>query len=140
MIARLLLIGCLVITFASLGCKRDARQNGVVDYGALRELVIKHVKDGSISPDNTGKASLPEDEKAVCSGGCIYVSSDAIGGLLLVFVDSDKVDGLSPASGLLYCEDGVTNLWSARRVRIANINWMLVRPQDSQFCSVVSMQ
>jgi hypothetical protein len=136
---KLLLLNLILFMAALVGCGREGNHAKVVDYGALRQLVIKHVKEGSISPDTAGKAILRDDEKAACAGGCIYISNDPNLGLLIIFVESYEPDGVVPASGLLFCDNGIKNLWDARRVRIAGMDWRLVRPEDNQFCSVARM-
>jgi hypothetical protein len=132
---------CLLLVLAfGLGCRKSEGKKNALDYGALRQSVVQEIKQGTLEPNTTGRAVLPENLKAACHEGYVYIANDQRLGLLVVFVETPSPDDpATPESGLLYCENGVQTVWAARMVQVAGLNWRLVRPEDDHFCSVAKM-
>src|SRR5438093_409182 len=104
-------IACMV---AGCGGKDKA-----TDFRSARTEVIKRVKDGSISADESGKAVLPKELKAASRNGEIYVSTNADAGLSIVFLLETAPE--TAEAGHLYCEGQIPA--NTKTIRIGSIPW-----------------
>jgi hypothetical protein len=126
-------LGLGVALIAGCGQKDDVVP--LTDYDRLREAVVERVMRGELNSQPSGVAMLPEELKDASANGRIYVSSNEVAGVAVVFVVS-QLPG-NHMEGLLYVESPPDQAPS--RVRLGPVTWTVARELRRHWYHVSSM-
>jgi len=85
-----LVAGCAGMVLALVGCGKAAHEGGaekseVMDYSAMRTEAVDRILKGTITPADSGVATLPQDLKGASSDGQALVFKDATAGFIIAF-------------------------------------------------------